>query len=133
MSLDLTALSSQVRDMSKNVAQQASVIEAHIQQLRQMYLAQAGHEAYWAEVVEQKQAAAPWRVLARPTQERFDFVREGTISSALLCSGCNRWFADRGRPARVCHVFSHQYRAGVFALWGGASRNALLAAEALLP
>jgi hypothetical protein len=76
MSLDLTALSSQVRDMSKNVAQQASVIEAHIQQMHEMYLAQAGHEAYWAEVVEQKRAAAPWRVLARPTQERFDFVRE---------------------------------------------------------
>ncbi len=76
MSLDLTNLSQQVRQMSTILAGYTSEMQAHISKLREVYQSQYGQEQYWKERVEDTRKTAPWQMLARPTEEPIDTVYE---------------------------------------------------------
>lgn len=76
MALDLTALSKQVRQMSGTLALGVSNQKKRIAHMRTIYLNQSGKESMWADMVDQHSKANPWKLLARPTGERFDMVRD---------------------------------------------------------
>lgn len=76
MSLDLTALSKQVRQMSATLASRTQSTNERLTYLRQTYLRQAGQEAYWEHEINQQRAANPWRLLARPFSETLTTIRE---------------------------------------------------------
>lgn len=76
MSLDLTSLSKQVRQMSATLASRTQTTNERLAYLCQTYLRQAGQEAYWEQEINQQREANPWRLLARPFTETLTTIRE---------------------------------------------------------
>lgn len=74
MSLDLTTLSRQVRQMSGTVAQHVNEIAERTVEVRSHYVGQSGAEAHWAQAVDLSRETSTW-LLARPV-EPLDTVRE---------------------------------------------------------
>jgi hypothetical protein len=74
MSLDLTALSRQVRQMSSSAAAEAYDHAGRVAQVRQRYLSEAGEEYGWSRAAELSRETASW-LLARPV-EPLDTVRD---------------------------------------------------------
>ncbi|MBO9315727.1 MAG: hypothetical protein J7456_08095, partial [Chloroflexus sp.] len=74
MSLNLAALSEQIRTMSQQVALTVRQRDEQLAQLRQRYLCETGREQYWAKAVELSKDSAHW-LLAEPV-EPLDTVRD---------------------------------------------------------
>jgi hypothetical protein len=74
MGLDLSALSRQVRQMSRSAADSAADVRARAAAARGRYLAEAGEEARWAQAANLSREGASW-LLALPV-ERLDLVRD---------------------------------------------------------
>jgi len=74
MSLNLAALSEQIRTMSQQVALTVRQRDEQLAQLRQRYLRETGREQYWAKAVELSKDSAHW-LLAEPV-EPLDTVRD---------------------------------------------------------
>ncbi len=74
MSLDLTALSRQVRQMSGNLAADAQALAERTARVRERYFSAAGEEARWGKAVDLSRETASW-LFARPV-EPFDTVRD---------------------------------------------------------
>lgn len=72
MSLDLTSLSRQVRQMSTTVAADANLTDQRIAEVRSRYLRATGEEAGWTAVIDASRETAAW-LFARPV-EPFDTV-----------------------------------------------------------
>jgi hypothetical protein len=74
MSLDLTALSRQVRQMSGTLAEDARSLATRVAEVQARYLAAAGDESDWARAVDLSRETASW-LFARPV-EPFDTRRD---------------------------------------------------------
>jgi hypothetical protein len=74
MSLDLTALSRQVRQMSGTLADDARALATRVAEVQARYLAAAGDEGDWARAVDLSRETASW-LFARPV-EPFDTRRD---------------------------------------------------------
>jgi hypothetical protein len=75
MALDLSALSSQVRSMSRSLTRGPDTVLERIAQVRTIYLGYAGNENDMVTAVNLSRDANPWRALACP-YERLDLVRD---------------------------------------------------------
>lgn len=76
MTLDLTALSTQVRQMGQDFSHRVGQMQAWIEQVRQTYLDNTGRETDLVNLVNLSSNANPWRTLACPTTEPFDTIHD---------------------------------------------------------
>ena len=67
MSLDLTALSRQVRQMSSSAAAEAYDLAGRVAKVRQRYLSEAGEEYNWSRAADLSRETASW-LMARPVE-----------------------------------------------------------------
>lgn len=96
MSLDLTALSRQVRQMSGTLADDARALATRIAEVQARYLASAGDEGGWARAVDLSRETASW-LFARPV-EPFDTCRDLPVrpeSYALVATDGSQIELDR--------------------------------------
>lgn len=76
MSLDLSILSKQVRQMSQELAHNDGRFKASIEQVRTTYLESTGREEELIALMNESSNANPWRSMASPWKEPFDTRRD---------------------------------------------------------